>query len=86
MLKTSPACDVAFFCLTAIAQVLSAMTEKAREVYPAVPVLYAGGVMSDIYIQNCLKNNSAAFAEPAFSCDNAAGTAIYAALCHADCD
>lgn len=85
MLGAYPPCDIALFCLTAVAQVLSAMTEKAQETFPSVPVLYAGGVMSDKYIQNYLKKNTeTAFAEPAFSCDNAAGTAIYAALCHAD--
>ena len=76
-------CDIAMFCLTAVAEVLQAMTGQALQYYPHLPVLYAGGVMSDKYIQNRLKQNlstETAFAEPAFSCDNAVGTAVYAAL------
>ena len=87
MLISEQPCDIAKFCLTAVASVISVMTETAQERYPALPVLYAGGVMSDQYIQNQLKQNlqtETAFAEPVFSCDNAAGTAVYAALCHAD--
>jgi len=87
MLIAYQPCDIAKFCLTAVASVISMMTEKALECYPVLPVLYAGGVMSDQYIQNRLKQTirtETAFAEPAFSCDNAVGTAVYAALCHAD--
>ncbi|MDE6088142.1 MAG: peptidase M22, partial [Oscillospiraceae bacterium] len=87
-----PSCDVAMFCLTAIAEILKAMTDSAIRREQIFRVLYAGGVMSDKYLQEYLKNNiknnmvypgtkiETAFAEPAFSCDNAAGTAIYAAM------
>ncbi len=78
-----PACDIALFCLTAVSEVLIAMTQQALKHFPEIPVLYAGGVMADQYIQNRLKQqiySEIAFAEPEFSCDNAAGTAIYAAL------
>ena len=41
------------------------------------PVLYAGGVMSNRYLQARLRNAcDASFAEPAFSADNAAGIAL----------
>ena len=83
MLENAEPCDIALFCLTAIASVLEQMTARALENNAAVPVLYAGGVMSDRYIQNYLKKSvkaETAFAEPAFSCDNAVGTAIYAYL------
>ncbi|MBR4319572.1 MAG: peptidase M22 [Oscillospiraceae bacterium] len=76
-------CDIALFCLTAIANVLEQMTAAAFKTTSAIPVLYAGGVMADQYIQNHLKQSvkaETAFAEPVFSCDNAAGTAIYAYL------
>ncbi len=79
--------DIAKFCLSAIADVLLTMTETALEAYPEIPVLYAGGVMSDRYLQNMLKtavSGETAFAAPDYSCDNAAGTAVYAALCHVD--
>lgn len=86
--ENDSACDVALFCLTAIAEVLKEMTKRASENYANIPVLYAGGVMADQYIQHELQKSAeteTAFAEVEFSCDNAAGTAIYAALCHAEC-
>ena len=49
-------CDIALFCLSAIASVLERMTVNALGNYSDIPVLYAGGVMSDKYIQNHLKN------------------------------
>ena len=85
MLENAEPCDIALFCLTAIASVLERMTAAALENYFEMPVLYAGGVMSDSYIQNYLQKSvktETAFAEPAFSCDNAVGTAIYAYLHH----
>ena len=74
----SPA-DIARYCLNSVAAVLRAMTKAAAE--PHTRVLYAGGVMSDLLIQNQLRTlpYASAFAAPEFSCDNAAGVAIYAA-------
>lgn len=78
-------CDIAMFCLTAVAEILRKMTSLALEQEQNLPVLYAGGVMSNKYIQKQLSEyfcseTETAFAEPAFSCDNAVGTAVYAAL------
>lgn len=80
--KGLPACDIAKYCLNSIAAVLLAMTKSALEQYPDAAVLYAGGVMSNRLIRKQLQclPAKAAFAEPAFSCDNAAGIAVYAAL------
>lgn len=80
--KGVPACDIAKYCLNSIAAVLFAMTKSALEQYPDTAVLYAGGVMSNKLIREQLQRLPAkvAFAEPAFSCDNAAGIAVYAAL------
>ena len=75
-------CDIAKRCLCAIADVLLEMTKRALARTGELPVVYAGGVMSDMLIQNKLKTvKNAVFAKPEFSCDNAAGTAVYAALC-----
>ena len=53
------------------------LTEHLLEKYPNTPVLYAGGVMSNRYLQARLRDIcDASFAEPAFSADNAAGTAL----------
>jgi len=71
--------DIARYCLEYIAFTLMAMTEKALENYGNLPVVYAGGVMSNKYIRSMLeKRFDAYFAEPEFSCDNAAGVAIIA--------
>ena len=56
---------------------LTRMTEHLLEKYPNTPVLYAGGVMSNRYLQSRLRGVcDASFAEPAFSADNAAGIAL----------
>lgn len=70
--------DTARFCLTAVAEVLAEMTERVLADRP-LPVLYAGGVMSDKLIQERLTGDGRYFASPEFSCDNAVGTALFAA-------
>ncbi len=75
--------DIARYCLEFIEQTIKAMTEKALENYGKLPVVYAGGVMSNKYIRSMLeKSFDAYFAEPEFSCDNASGVAIIAAEKH----
>ena len=73
--------DIAKYCLNSVAAAVRAMTEDALHRKGDMPVLFAGGVMSDRLIQSQLAaiQTQTAFAEPAFSCDNAAGTAIFAA-------
>lgn len=79
--KGTPPQNIAKYCLNSIAAVLAAMTKDAAEKHGNPAVLYAGGVLSDRLIQDqlrCLPLQTA-FAEPAFSCDNATGIAVYAA-------
>ena len=86
MLKRGEAApDIARYCLNSVAAVIRAMTKAAAE--PHSRVLYAGGVMSDRLIQNQLRTLpcESAFAEPSFSCDNAAGVAIFAARRASEC-
>ena len=74
-------CDVALYCLRYIEAAIHEMTSYALSQYGNMPVIYAGGVMSDKLIRNSLiKDFEAYFAEPEFSCDNACGVAIYAAI------
>ena len=79
--RQTPPADIARYCLNTVAETLRAMTLDALNVYPNAAVLYAGGVMSNRLIQQALQAvpTQTAFSEPAFSCDNAAGIAIYAA-------
>ena len=72
---------IAAFCLRSVEAAVSALTEAALSEYGRLPVIYAGGVMSDKLIADSLSAKfEASFAAPEFSCDNAAGTAIYAAF------
>ena len=49
----------------------------------SMPVLFAGGVMSDRLIRDSLSEKyEAYFAEPAYSADNASGTAYLCGLQH----
>lgn len=73
--------DIALFCLTYVYETVRAMTKASLEKYGSMPVVYAGGVMSDRIIRQKLENEfDAYFAEPEFSCDNAAGLAVYAGI------
>ncbi len=78
--------DVAKFLLIFIADTVIAMTQYALEQYGGIPVIYAGGVMSNKIIQNRISQriSNTYFAEPQFSCDNAAGVAYLASLMSGD--
>ena len=60
------------------------MAECAVEKYGSLPIIFAGGVLADVLIKQRQHERlpHADFAQPLFSCDNAAGTAIYAYLKH----
>lgn len=69
-------CDVAKFLLCYIADTVFAMTEHALKTYGNIPVVFAGGVMSNVIIKDIVTSRfDCSFAEPEFSCDNAAGIA-----------
>lgn len=73
--------DIAKFCLDFILLSLKEMTKAVIKEYGDMPLVYAGGVMSNKYIKDDIKRDfNAYFAEPEFSCDNSVGCAIYAAL------
>lgn len=79
--KGKTVADIARYTLNSVASAIRMMTDAAVEKTGASSVLYAGGVLSDKLIQDYLCRNDlkTAFSEPAFSCDNAAGVALYAA-------
>ena len=71
---------VSAYCLEFIRKTLEKMTDALLEKHGELPLVYAGGVMSNSIIQNSFKEKyNAAFAEPVFSSDNAAGIAY---LCY----
>lgn len=74
-------CDIAKFAIDYINVNLEKMTLALLEKHGSMPVLFAGGVSSNKTIRNNFENKfNAYFAEPQFSCDNAAGLAVYAYL------
>lgn len=73
--------DIANYCLSFIYSTIYEMTKFALDRYENMPIVYAGGVMSDKLIRDkLLQKFDAFFAEPDFSCDNAVGTAVFAAI------
>lgn len=76
--KTGDGSLVAAYTLDFIGETLSAISTEVRRRYPALAMVYAGGVMSNRRIQGMLGRRFANtyFSEPAYSADNAAGIAL----------
>lgn len=73
--------DVAKFLLCYIADTVTAMTEHAFKEYGNLPLVLAGGVMSNVIIKDIITSRfDCSFAEPEFSCDNAAGIAFLTSM------
>ncbi|MCQ2425725.1 MAG: hypothetical protein MJ070_06230 [Lachnospiraceae bacterium] len=71
---------IALYTLTAVRDTLVKMSEQISEKHPGLPILYAGGVMSDKMIRGALSASfDARFAEPEYASDNAAGIALLTA-------
>ena len=72
---------IAKFCIDYVATTLEKMCEKLLCKIGCMPLVFAGGVMSNSIIKNRLKNRfDPIFAEPNFSSDNAVGVAVLAAI------
>lgn len=75
--KTGDRALVSAFVSEFLAKTLEKMTEGAESFCPELPVVYAGGVMSNRFLQARLgKRKETYFAKPEFSADNAAGVAL----------
>lgn len=60
-----------------VGRTLVSLTENLVGKFGELPVVYSGGVMSNSIIKNMLRDRkNTFFAEPVFSSDNAAGTAL----------
>lgn len=80
---TKDASLVSAYVLETVGETLSALTEGLCTRYPKLPLLYAGGVMSNRILQEKLgKRYDTYFSEPQFSADNAAGIALLARRRH----
>ena len=68
---------VSAFVLSFLGRTLERMTEDLDKRFDDLPVVYAGGVMSNRYLQERLgRRSNTYFAEPQLSADNAAGIAL----------
>ena len=73
--------DISQYCIDYIMTALYKMAVWAKENYGDLPMIFSGGVMSNSIIKKEFTEKlNASFAEPVFSADNAAGTAILASL------
>ena len=80
--ETSDPQATAAFVFDFIGKTLLAMGEAIEEKYGKMPIVFAGGVMSNRLMRERLASRfDASFAEPEFSADNAAGIAL---LCRAE--
>ena len=71
--------DICKFTFSYIGKTLVKISENIRCDYPSLPILYAGGVMSNSFIRSELSRLSDVyFAEPKYSCDNAFGISCLA--------
>ena len=69
--------DVALFTITYLSDTLSKMTEGIIKEYGDLPLVFAGGVMSNTIIRKQLTEKyGACFASTELSSDNAVGTAV----------
>ena len=65
------------YCFDFVAETLIKLSRNLRDNYPNIPIIFAGGVMSNKRIANNLeKLGNVYFSEPEFSADNAAGIAL----------
>ena len=72
---------VAKYCIEYICASLDAMAQALLEKYGRMPLVFSGGVMSNSIISKRFgEKYGAVFAKPEFSCDNAVGTAVLAAI------
>ena len=68
---------VSAYCFDFVADTLCKLTENLRLAYPNIPIIYAGGVMSNKRIGARLSAfENTFFSAPEFSSDNAAGVAL----------
>ena len=73
--------EVAEYCIASVEAAVDAMTSAVLKEYGKLPLLYAGGVMSNSRIQRTLgEKYGGVFVPAAYSSDNACGIAVLAAL------
>jgi N6-L-threonylcarbamoyladenine synthase len=67
--------NTAFYALFSVISAFERVTKNAREIYGDLPVLFAGGVSSNLLLREVVQGT---YPEPRFAVDNAMGIAILA--------
>ena len=76
-----PTEEIARLCLDSILAALDYAAQTLLQTYGNLPLLFAGGVMSNSIIRQALTEKyGACFAPPEYSADNAAGIAVLTAM------
>lgn len=66
--------EIAYFSIASVVDTVLRVTERAKDEYGDLPVLYSGGVASNSILRKSVPDGI--FAQPQYSTDNAMGTAI----------
>ena len=83
--RTGDRAETSAYCFDFVADTLVKLTENLRAEYPDIPIIYAGGVMSNKRIGARLGEIvNTYFSAPEFSSDNAAGVALLCRSCYLD--
>ncbi len=81
--KGEPPAEIARFCLDSVGAAVEGMTEAILREYGDLPVVYAGGVMSNSLLKQRFTHRFGGyFAPPVYSADNAAGIACLCKLAY----
>ena len=81
--RGTPKEDIAFFTVNYLAEVIDKMTAELIKTYGNIPLVFAGGVMSNSYIRKIITEKYGAyFASSELSSDNAVGTAVMTSILH----
>lgn len=84
--KGVPPAEVARFCLDSVGAAIEGMTEALLREYGDLPLVYAGGVMSNgILKQRFTDRFGGRFAPPMYSADNAAGISCLCRIAYEEC-
>ena len=78
-----PAEEISLHCLSYIYSAIDDTVVEILNKYGNLPIVFSGGVMSNLLIKDALTSKySAFFAEPQYSSDNACGIAILSSICY----
>ena len=73
--------ETAAYALRCVAYGVFHATQQALKAYPGLPVVFSGGVASNMLLRQVLEPLNPIFAQPQYSTDNAMGVAVLASRC-----